>query len=59
MAHEMFLSLFQSPILEPAMTSYEMSQQQGRRWPQYVAALAATGGALAAGELHNTVDLDS
>lgn len=32
------------------MTSYELnSNQSSRRWPQYVGALAATGGALAAG----------
>lgn len=32
------------------MTSYELNTNQStRRWPQYVAALAATGGALAAG----------
>lgn len=41
------------------MASYDINQQQGRRWPQYVAALAATGGALAAGESHNTLDLES
>lgn len=35
------------------MTSYGVSTQgqESRRWPQYVAALAATGGALAAGKL--------
>lgn len=34
------------------MTSYGVTNegQETRRWPQYVAALAATGGALAAGE---------
>lgn len=33
------------------MTSYDVGEgQKTRRWPQYVAALAATGGALAAGE---------
>lgn len=32
------------------MTSYTVGQtQQTRRWPQYIAALSATGGALAAG----------
>lgn len=42
--------LFQSPILEPAMTSYSVGEtQETRKWPQYVAALSATGGALAAG----------
>lgn len=34
------------------MTSYVVSEgQTTKRWPQYVAALAATGGALAAGKL--------
>lgn len=33
------------------MTSYGVSEGQSTRtWPQYVAALAATGGALAAGK---------
>lgn len=42
------------------MASYDINQQkQGRRWPQYVAALAATGGALAAGKLRKTFGLDS
>lgn len=42
--------LFQSPILETAMSSYTVGQsQETRKWPQYVAALSATGGALAAG----------
>lgn len=41
---------FQSPTLESAMTSYNVSEgQRTKKWPQYVAALAATGGALAAG----------
>lgn len=32
------------------MTSYEINQNQSaRRWPQYIAALSACGGALAAG----------
>lgn len=45
-------NVLQSPILESAMTSYAVTNegQPSRRWTQYVAALAATGGALAAGE---------
>lgn len=47
-----FTMSLQSPILEPAMTTYAVTNegQATRRWTQYVAALAATGGALAAGE---------
>lgn len=43
-------SRFQSPILDSAMTGYNVNTgQPTQKWPQYVAALAATGGALAAG----------
>lgn len=48
---------FQSPILEPAMSNYVVSEGQAtKKWPQYVAALAATGGALAAGESTSTCE---
>ena len=41
------------------MSSYGMNEgQKTVRWPQYVAALAATGGALAAGENRRFVTLD-